>query len=227
MSTCPQENGYCYLVDGIHLRLMPGNMRTWSMAINDDKADLETAPTTLVKTLMPSKPTQKNPLRENQHKTPAKEPHLMQPTSQTLSPFFQPFPPPSPYYNPFLSSTPQYPQLPPPYMYLPPGNPSAEVQQRSRQRSSSLPSESEDLMDKLNEYFIWLGKIAPGMKEQLAECLTMLKKRDIVFDTLPSLTDAHYSRWENEGDKKVSDGIKLLIGSHLKKWRRAKAKGRA
>ena len=78
--TCANKSGFCYIVDGIHLRMLPGNMKTWSMAINNDKADLETAPTTLATTLMPSKPTQKNPLREKQNKTPAKESHLMQTT---------------------------------------------------------------------------------------------------------------------------------------------------
>lgn len=196
------------------------------MAINDGKADLETAPTTLAITLMPSKPTQKNPLCEKQHKTPAKEPHLMQTTPQTPASYIPSFPPPPPYYHPYLNSAPQYPSLPPPYIYPPPGNPPMEAQPKSRQRSSSLPSEFGDLMDKLDEYFIWLSKIAPGMKEQLAECLEILRKRDIILDTLSSLTDAHYSRWENEGDKKISDGIRLLIGKHLKKWKRIYAKGR-
>jgi hypothetical protein len=57
--------------------------------------------------------------------------------------------------------------------------------------------------------------------------LALLQKKDIVFDTLPSVTDTHYTHWENEGDKKVSDGVKLLVSSHLKKWKQAKAKGRA
>lgn len=74
-------------------------------------------------------------------------------------------------------------------------------------------------MNKLEEYFLWLTKIAPGMKEQLNEYLTLLKKKDIVFDTLLSITNTHYTRWENEGDKGVSDGIKLLVESHLKKWK--------
>jgi hypothetical protein len=116
--------------------------------------------------------------------------------------------------------------MPPLYTYPPPGNTSTSVDQRNRQRSSSLPSEFEDMEDKLEDYFMWLIRIAPGMREQLTECLAMLKRRDIVLDTLSSITDAHYIRWENEGNKKISDGIKLLIGSHLKKWKWTKARGR-
>jgi hypothetical protein len=176
---------------------------------------------------MTSKPGAKHPLRETIQKTPAKELHLTLLVPQTPSPFFQPYLLPPPYYPPYLNNTPQYPQYASPYMYPPPGNPHKEIPQGTRQRSSSLPSEYGDLMDKLEEYFLWLTKIAPGMKEQLNEYLALLQKKDIVFDTLPSVTDTHYTRWENEGDKKVSDGVKLLVSSHLKKWKRAKAKGRA
>ena len=226
-TTCPQQNGFCYLIDGVHLRLMPQHLKTWSIAINDGNGDLETAPSLLARTLMPSKPSLKNPLREILHKTPAKEPHLMQSTPQTPSPFLQSYPPPPPYYHPYLNNLPQYPQLPSPYMYPPQPHTLPDVPQRAHQRSSSLPSEFEYTMDKLDEYFTWLFKIAPSMKEQLTECLAILKRRDIVLDTLPSVTDAHYERWETEGDNKVSDGVRLLIVSHLKKWKCAKAKGRA
>jgi hypothetical protein len=164
-STCPQQNGFCYLVDGVHLRLMPQHMKTWSIAINDENGDLETAPVLLAKTLMPSRPSLKNPLRESLHKTPAKQPHLMQSTPQTSSPFVQSYPPPASYYPYYLNNGPQYPQLPPPYMYPPPAAAHSNTPSRPRQRSSSLPSEYEYTLDKLDEYFIWLSKIAPSMKE--------------------------------------------------------------
>jgi len=219
LSTCPQQKGFCYIVDGIHLRLMPFNLKAWSIAINNGDADLETAPATLAKTFMTSKTTQKHPLRENTQRTPAKASHLMQPVPQTPPVFPQSYPPPPPYYHPYSLNPPQYPQFTSPYLYPPPGNPFPDVHQTKRQRSSSLPSEFGDLIDKLEEYFSWLIKKAPGMKEQLLECLAVLKKKDIVLDTLPSITDAHYSRWEQEGEKKISDGIKLLVEGQLKKWK--------
>src|SRR5436190_20574124 len=43
-------------------------MKTWSMTINGGEADLETCPTALAKTLMPSKKGGKNPLREQASK---------------------------------------------------------------------------------------------------------------------------------------------------------------
>jgi hypothetical protein len=172
--------------------MMPQNMKSWSIAINDSKANLEMAPTALAKTLMVSKPSQKNPLREIPRKTPVKEPHLMQLTPQNPSPFFQTYPPPLPYYHPYLNNAPQYPQMPSLYTYPPLRNTSTDVDQRNRQRSLSLPLAFEDMVDKLEDYFMWLSRIAPGMREQLTECLALLKKRDIVFDTLSSITDAHY-----------------------------------
>jgi hypothetical protein len=205
---------------------MPQHLKTWSIAINDGNGDLETAPSLLATTLMPSRPSMKNPLSEILNKTPAREPHLIQSTPQTPLPFIQSYSLPPPFYHPYLNHVPQYPQLPSPYMYPPPANTVPDPPQRARQRSSSLPSEFEYTMDKLDEYFTWLIKLAPGMKEQLIECLAILKRRDIVLDTLTSITDTHYERWENEGDSKISDGVRLLIVGHLKKWKRAKAKGR-
>ena len=117
---------------------------------------------------MPSKPSLKNPLREILHKMPAREPNLMQSIPQTSSPFLQSYSALSPYYHPYLNNAPQYPQLPSPYMYPPPGNTVPDVPQRARQRSSSLPSEFEYTMDKLNEYFTWLFKIAPSMNRVTA-----------------------------------------------------------
>ena len=145
------------------------HMKAWSIAINNGTADLETVPKALATTFMTSKPGAKHPLCETIQKTPAKEPHLTLSVPQTPSPFSQPYPLPPPYYPPHLNNTPQYPQYALPYMYPPPGNPPKEIQQGARQRSSSLPSEYRDLMNKLEEYFLWLTKIASGMKEQLNE----------------------------------------------------------
>jgi hypothetical protein len=62
--SCPNENVWCYVVDGIHLKIISAHMKTWSMTINEGEADLETRPTALAKTLMPSKKGAKNPLRK-------------------------------------------------------------------------------------------------------------------------------------------------------------------
>ena len=64
-SACPNETGFCYIVDGVHLRLLAQHMKTWSMAINEQEEDIDTMPAALAKTLMPAKLGTKNPLREN------------------------------------------------------------------------------------------------------------------------------------------------------------------
>src|SRR5947207_1739901 len=66
LSKCPNGigklGGWCVIVDDVHLKLMPAHMTTWSIAINDDLADIENAPPGLFKSLMPSKTGTVNPL---------------------------------------------------------------------------------------------------------------------------------------------------------------------
>ena len=47
-------------------------MKTWSMAINEQEGDIDTMPVALAKSLIPAKIGNKNPLRDNDTKTPAK-----------------------------------------------------------------------------------------------------------------------------------------------------------
>ena len=67
-SSCLNENAWCYIVDGIHLKIISAHMKTWSMTINEGDADLETCPTALAKTLMPLRKGRKNTLREQASK---------------------------------------------------------------------------------------------------------------------------------------------------------------
>src|SRR5437762_11396637 len=67
-SSCLNENAWCYIVDGIHLKIISMHMKTWSMTINEEGTDLETCPTALAKHLMPSRKGGKNPLREQASK---------------------------------------------------------------------------------------------------------------------------------------------------------------
>ena len=50
-SSCPNENAWCYIVDGIHLKIIAAHMKTWSMTINEGDTDLETCPTALARLL--------------------------------------------------------------------------------------------------------------------------------------------------------------------------------
>ena len=60
---CPNEKNWCYIVDGIHLKILPAQLKAWSMAINNDEATLDVAPENIVRALMSAKADTKNPLR--------------------------------------------------------------------------------------------------------------------------------------------------------------------
>ena len=189
------------------------------MAINASEADLETPPIALARTFMPSKKSLSNPLCISSVTTPAKAVNSMLPP-QTPSPYFQ-FPPPSyPYYS--YPTNAQYPQLPPSYMHpqqhMASAVPSTPAIQRSH-RSSSLSSDYDYISDKLTDYFTWLIKINPTMIEQLTQCLTKLQAENIIYGTLPNISDVLFEKW------KISDGLMLMVRSYQKKWERAKAKG--
>jgi hypothetical protein len=195
-------------------------MRSWSIFINEDTADLETPPEALAKTFMPAKSGTKNPFRTMDNKTPAKDAtptkdatpqtpsHL---TSQQFFPFPFPFPP----YNSIMQQYPQLSLQPPQPVIMPPAS---ESHARSPLRSSPLPCEGD--IDKLAEYINWVTKIHPTKSDQLVVCLETLRSQDIVFETVDDITNDLWEAWG------VSHGLRLLLKSHLKKWERAKIKGR-
>ena len=86
--------------------------------------------------------------------------------------------------------------------------------------SSPIPSEGEPEVDKLGEYIAWLIRINPGKQEQLTRCLEKLRDEDIVFGTIDAIPNDIFSEWG------ISTGVRLLLKTHMKKWGRAKAKGR-
>ena len=148
-SSCPNENAWCYIVDGIHLKIIAAHMKTWSMTINDGDADLETCPTALAKTLMPSRKGGKNPLREQT----SKEASISIDSSSSSS------------------ATPTPGQLPPPlhphphYAYRDLYHPPTYHHHRERSPRTHIPSQSNivvssliafeigDNRDKLTNYF--------------------------------------------------------------------------
>ncbi len=80
---CPNRRNYCYVVDGIHLKILPQQMQAWSISINDDLASLENPPEVQLRSFQPVKSNQVNPFRNTQknctnHSTqvpPTPEPH--------------------------------------------------------------------------------------------------------------------------------------------------------
>lgn len=195
--------------------MLAQHMKTWSMAINEDEGDVDTMPTSLAKTLMPAKTGTKNPLRENGAKPTEKPATLQDATPHLAFPPHTPMPyyqyPPG-YYGPYNGSYPQ-PGYPPPPPQAPPQVASSPKRPLHRhERSSSLPSEFESCVDKLADYVAWLIMRYPSKSEQLTACLETLKIKDIVYETLDTIGDALWDLWE------VSDGIRLMVKSHKRKW---------
>jgi len=210
MSTCPNEKSYCLLVDDVHLRLMPQQLKTWSMAINVDEATLEDCPTDVIKTLMPAVRTQKNPLRAEHAKLVKKALEPAPATIATPQHVYQ-YPPLSTYsYPPYMPSYPQamYPHCPersqsPIRAAIPP-----------LLASSPIHLESDHSVDKLRDYFDWLIRGFPGKSEQLKLCLETLRSEEIVFTTLHEVPTELWREW------KISHGLILLVKGHIKKWER-------
>ena len=113
-ASCPNSSGHCYIGEGVHLRIIPQHLKTWSMAINDADGDIDTIPEHLGKTLMPVKTSKRNPFRETASKTLHERAVAAQATHPSPSPFLS-----YPYgYYPF-AGPPMYPQSP----YPPPVHP--------------------------------------------------------------------------------------------------------
>src|SRR5438045_8785460 len=98
----------CYVIDGVHLKIVSAHMKTWSMTINGGEGDLKTCPTALAKTLMPLRKGGKNPLREQVSKAASIFIDSNSSSSATLTPGQLP---------PLL---PQYPYYPSRDLYHPP-----------------------------------------------------------------------------------------------------------
>jgi len=69
LKSCPNRCGWCYILDQIHLMVLPFQMKVWSIAINSNTGSLEVPPDVLVKSLRPARDSQSNPLRDNTQKS--------------------------------------------------------------------------------------------------------------------------------------------------------------
>lgn len=216
-STCRNERGYCYILEGVHLKLMTAHLKTWSMDINDGKADLFTASEQLALTLMPTKNNVKHPLRPAADTNAPDAPKSMPSIHPSATPPVLGYP--YPFYQ--YMGAPHYTQLPPPFSHHQQYTMNAPETPRSPVLpTSSPPSEIDPSSDKLAEYITWLIRCNPTLSTQLTQCLEMLREHDIVFSTISDIPDELFERWG------IKDGLKLMLRSHQKKWERKKANGR-
>ena len=216
-SSCPNKNAWCYIVDGIHLKIISAHMKTWSMMINEGETDLETCPTALAKTLMPSRKNGKNPLREQASTAASISIDSNSSSSATPTPGQLPPPlPPHSYYS--------YRDLyhPPIYHHHREHSPHTPIPSRNNiVASSPIAFEIGDNRDKLTNYFNWLAVVYPAMEEQLQECFRILKSKGIVYGTLLDIPTTLWKEWD------VIDGLVIMVKGHTKKWDHERVKGRA
>jgi hypothetical protein len=184
------------------------------MAINSEETTPEDCPPALIRTLMPAKSTQKNPLRDPVLKVVEKAPEQKQSIFPTPIPSHV-YPPhtPLPYYAY------GHPYPPPTYHRHQERSPPSPPRRRAElQASSPIRFENDPNSDKLSDYFDWLTRGYPGKAQQIRECLSTLKSEEIVFATLCDIPSELWREW------KVSNGLILLIKGHMKKWEREQAR---
>jgi hypothetical protein len=68
------------------------------------------------------------------------------------------------------------------------------------------------------DYVVWLIKRYPTKSEQPTTCIETLQSKDIVYETLDTIDNTLWELWD------VSDGIRLMVKSHQRKWEHAKAR---
>ena len=190
--------------------MLAQQMKTWSKAINEapDEVDFETAPISLARTFMPTKPSTKNPLRESgKAEKPPEIPVLVPASTIQLPPSLPPYHYPS--YSPYASLS--YPQFT-----------LSEVNHRGQNDSHRSSSFSDgDVYIQLDEYINWLARIYPAKAEALALCKERLVEHDIIYKTITNIRDSCFDAWG------ISEGMRILLKTNQGKYERVVAKGRA
>src|SRR5436190_24401683 len=69
ISTYPNHDSWCYVIEHIHLKVLPHHMKNWSMTINNDVTALDASPSDLIKALMPAWSGDRNPMRNPESET--------------------------------------------------------------------------------------------------------------------------------------------------------------
>ena len=208
LKSCPNRCGWCYILDQIHLIVMPFQMKVWSIAINDATGSLKVPPEVLVKSFKPARDTQANPMRDNGQKSSFSSNSVATST-------------------PALSVTPmQYPvhqmmHQPYPYPYSLPA-PYTQVRDAPSHRhdvwSSSVISGSDDV-EKLARYIVWLAQKNPTLATSLFEAKKTLIEREYSFETMEHVTDDQFHQMGIYG------GIKVLLKTQTKRFKKAEARG--
>jgi hypothetical protein len=200
---CPNhdKNGWCFDADGIHLKINNVHLRSWSMAINNEEATLDTPPSTLAVNLMTARASDSNPYRKRE-KSPSKTTPANSMNSSTFAPPFFPY------------SMLSYPPFMPPYpaMLGMQQNAIAPTTTQAIPRTDpasitipSSPPEEVDPVDRMHAYFDWLGSKSPSQVEMLLDTKNLLLKAGHNFNTIFRISE---TKWES---LKVPEGIMMQI----------------
>jgi hypothetical protein len=215
LKSCPNRAGWCYILDLVHLKVLPMQIKIWSIAINEDTASLETPPDILIKSLMPARQNQTNPMRDNP-----------QNSSNSSNPMSTPTPAPSivaPAPAPVQMPYPMYPMMPQSFQYpyglpTPYSGPREPIQSHHEVRSSSVISGS-DGVEKLATYVAWLVKRNATLATSLFEAKDALISGDFIFETIEHVTDEEFIKMG------ISAGIKALLKTQIKRFKKAESRG--
>src|SRR4030095_16237992 len=85
--------------------------------------------------------------------------------------------------------------------------------------SLSQLSKSNSHPNKLEVYIDWLAKKNPTLAESLKKCKELLLSKDIIYKTLPRVSDEDFEKWN------ILRGIRLLLRMEKENFVKVKAKG--
>src|SRR5947207_7653399 len=103
ISTCPNHDSWCYVIDHIHLKVLSHHMKNWSMAINNDVTALDASSPDLIKALMPAWSGGRNLMRDPEPET-SKTSKSASDSITPITPSNYSYPMPSyPFYNSYES----------------------------------------------------------------------------------------------------------------------------
>lgn len=164
-------------------------MKTWSMSINDGKAELEVPPDGLIATLMPSKAGTFNPLRSGATAKSQNSNSSSESTFPNIATPGHPMPPYPPYHGL------------PPYYYNPYTPPPAPIQQHlppavavvaTNPNFSDSLAEGHDPVERLIAYISWLIAKSPMQASALLRVKESLLEEGHTFKTIEKLSNADF-----------------------------------
>ena len=212
---CPNhdKNGWCFDADGIHLKMNNVHLRSWSMAINNEEATLDSPPSTLPINLMSARASEPNPYRKRE-KSPPQTPALNSMNFNAI---------PSPYmpysmlgYPPYI---PPYPPMPGMQHKAP--SPTISTTNPGKQRTDpvditipSSPPEELDPVDRMLKYLDWLARKSPSQAKKFTDTKDSLLDTGHNFNTMLVLDDDKWMKLE------VPEGIIMQIREGIKRFKK-------